>query len=151
MDRDWIQTYNRHTTAWKHKPNVLSYLSCQFREQAASTVVFKIFHLYSHSTEQERRVGRGGWKETERDGRGGGRITINRIMRQGPVHKDSSLRTVGLQGTTCIPSTHTPLISPVILSNHQKSSLAHKSLFFDLCSNSEPALPSTAGTENKRQ
>lgn len=57
-----------HTTTQEHKPNALSYLSCKFRvSQAASTVVLKIFHLYSHSTEQE------GEKETERHGRGRGR------------------------------------------------------------------------------
>lgn len=44
-----------------------SYLSCQFRIcHAASTVVFKTLHLYSHSTEQWREVGVWGGKETER-------------------------------------------------------------------------------------
>lgn len=56
MDRDYPQmTEMTHRTAQRHKTNALSYLSCQVRvSQAASSVVFKIFHLHSHSTEQER-------------------------------------------------------------------------------------------------
>lgn len=141
-DRD-----DTHTTAQKHKPKDLSYLSCQFRvSQAASTVVFKIFHLYSHRTEQER----GEW-ERDRERWEGERITINRIMRQGPVQKDLSLRTVGLPGITCMPFHTQSLHHSCHPQQTSKSSRAHKSLFFDLCSNSEPALPSTAGTENERQ
>lgn len=99
---------------------------------------------------------KGGGLEGDRERWEGERITINRIMRQGPVHKDWSLKTVGAQGTTCIPilHTHALLIVTVIHSKHKneiKATLAHKSLFFDLCSNSEPALPSTAGVENERQ
>lgn len=100
--------------------------------------------------ERERKRQRERWE--------GVRITINRIMRQGPVLKDAPLRTVEVLKIfhLCLHVARLPFytLSPDRSRRAQqpsKSSRAHKSLFFDLCSNSEPALPSTAGTANERQ
>lgn len=79
---------------------------------------------------------------------GGGRITINTIMRQGP---DLSLRTVGLAGTIWMLFYIQSSYHSCLSQQPSKNSCTRKSLFFDLFSNCEPALPSTAGTENERQ
>lgn len=133
----WWQRWHTHNSA----PSTLSYLSWQCRvSQTALTVVFKIFHLYSHWTEEK-------WEWVgDRDRWGAGGITINTIMRQGP---DLSLRKVGLPSTIWMFYMHFSYHF-CLPQQPSKNSCTCKSLFFDLCSNCEPALPSTAGTEKLR-
>lgn len=75
---------------------------------------------------------RGEW-EGDRERWEGERITINRIMRQGPVQKDSSLRTVGRAGKKVQASLRVIFLSFLSSPATIKKAAVHANLFSLIC------------------